>query len=147
MAIGDLQHSELPDNLLHEPKGASTAAEDTLYVANGTGSGAFKKVPVNSLDITVPSVTESSTTVIPSTDSLFGTNLAQVANGALTDVEAFIGIPQEITAMINKNASELLRVYKNQKAINTQVSTNLSSIEAKLNEVITALKGIGLFND
>lgn len=49
--------------------------------------------------------------------------------------------------MINKNASELLRVYKNQKAINTQVSTNLSSIEAKLNEVITALKGIGLFND
>lgn len=147
MAIGDLQHSELPDNLLHEPKGASTAAEDTLYVANGAGSGEFKKVPVNSLDITVPSVTESSTTVIPSTDSLFGTNLAQVANGALTDVKAFVGIPQEITTMINKNASELLRVYKNQKTINTQVSTNLSSIEAKLNEVITALKGIGLFND
>lgn len=147
MAIGDLQHSELPDNLLHEPKGASTAAEDTLYVANGAGSGEFKKVPVHSLDITVPSVTESSTTVIPSTDSLSGTNLAQVANGALTDVKAFVGIPQEITTMINKNASELLRVYKNQKAINTQVSTNLSSIEAKLNEVITALKGIGLFND
>ena len=147
MAIGDLQHSELPDNLLHEPKGASTAAEGTVYIADGAGSGAFKKVPVNSLDIAVPSVTESSTTVIPSTDSLFGTNLAQVANGALTDVEAFVGIPQEITTMINKNASELLRVYKNQKAINTQVSTNLSSIEAKLNEVITALKGIGLFND
>lgn len=147
MAISDLQHSELPDNLLHEPKGASTAVEGTTYIADGAGSGAFKKVPVNSLDISVPSVTESSTTVIPSTDSLFGTNLAQVANGALTDVEAFVGIPQEITNMINKNASELLRVYKNQKAINTQVSTNLSSIEAKLNEVITALKGIGLFND
>lgn len=33
------QHNALTDPELHEPKGASTAATRTVYIADGTGSG------------------------------------------------------------------------------------------------------------
>lgn len=38
-------HKNLPDNQLHEPKGAASATVNTAYFSNGTGSGTWKKVP------------------------------------------------------------------------------------------------------
>lgn len=38
-------HSTLSGAELHEPKGADSAASSTVYVANGTGSGSFQKIP------------------------------------------------------------------------------------------------------
>lgn len=35
---------------MHEPKGVSTASLGQVYVAGGTGSGTWKKVPLSSLD-------------------------------------------------------------------------------------------------
>lgn len=60
--MADVEHSQLPDELLHEPKGASTAAAGTVYVADGAGSGSFTKLPTTSLDITLVSVTPIATT-------------------------------------------------------------------------------------
>ena len=145
MAQGDIEHSELPDNLLHEPKGASTAVAGTVYVADGAGSGSFKKLPTTSLNITVPSVPVISHTGISGTSSLNGSTLSQVADGSLTDIPSLVNIPQTLTNKINENASELFRLYNNQKQINQQVSTSLMNLENKLNAVINALKGIGVF--
>jgi hypothetical protein len=39
--VPDIQHSAIPDGQRHEPKGISTAASGQVYVANGTGSGAW----------------------------------------------------------------------------------------------------------
>lgn len=64
--MADVEHSQLPDELLHEPKGASTAAAGTVYVADGAGSGSFSKLPTTSLDITpiaVALITTPSTSV------------------------------------------------------------------------------------
>jgi hypothetical protein len=36
-----IQHSALTDPNLHEPKGASTAANGSVYISNGAGSGAW----------------------------------------------------------------------------------------------------------
>jgi len=36
-----IQHASIDDPLIHEPKGASTAAAGTIYVADGAGSGAW----------------------------------------------------------------------------------------------------------
>lgn len=62
--MADVEHSQLPDELLHEPKGASTAAAGTVYVADGTGSGSFSKLPTTSIDMTLVSV---ATIATPST--------------------------------------------------------------------------------
>ena len=147
MAQGDIEHSELPDNLLHEPKGASTAVAGTVYVADGAGSGSFTKLPTTSLDITSVSIYDITPSSIASTIDMNGESLSQVADGTLTDVQAYVGVPQEITSKINENASELLRFYKNQSQINQQVSNSIAILENKLNEVISALKGVGIVND
>ncbi len=42
--MADLEHVDLTDPNLHEPKGVSAAAVDTVYVADGTGSGDWEKV-------------------------------------------------------------------------------------------------------
>lgn len=145
MAQGDIEHSELPDNLLHEPKGASTAAAGTVYVANGAGSGSFQKLPTTSLNINIPTVTAATHSAVDGTVDLDGSTLSQAADGSLTDIPSLVNIPQTLTNKINENAAELLRLYNNQKQINQQVSTSLVNLENKLNTVIDALKGIGVF--
>ena len=42
--MANVQHSTLSDPNLHEPKGASTAAANTAYLANGSGSGTWTAV-------------------------------------------------------------------------------------------------------
>lgn len=145
MATGYIEHNELPDELLHEPKGASTAVAGTVYVADGAGSGSFQKLPTTSLNITIPTVASAAHTDVDSTVDLDGSALSQAADGSLTDIPSLVNIPQTLTNKINENAAELLRLYNNQKQINQQVSTSLISLESKLNTVIDALKGIGVF--
>ena len=145
MATGYIEHNELPDELLHEPKGASTAVAGTVYVADGAGSGSFQKLPTTSLNITIPEITSAAHTDVDSTVNLDGSTLSQAADGSLTDIPSLVNIPQTLTNKINENAAELLRLYNNQKQINQQVSTSLMNLENKLNAVIDALKGIGVF--
>ena len=145
MATGYIEHNELPDELLHEPKGASTAVAGTVYVADGAGSGSFQKLPTTSLNITIPEITSAAHTDVDSTVDLDGSTLSQTADGSLTDIPSLVNIPQTLTNKINENAAELLRLYNNQKQINQQVSTSLMNLENKLNAVIDALKGIGIF--
>jgi hypothetical protein len=47
-----IQHADIPDAQLHEPKGAAGASANTVYVADGAGSGTWQKVDENSLDYT-----------------------------------------------------------------------------------------------
>lgn len=48
--MADIQHGSITDPYLHEPKGASTAGANTVYVANGSGTGVWKVLAVESLD-------------------------------------------------------------------------------------------------
>lgn len=44
-----IQHSAIPDNQRHEPRGISTATNKQVYVANGSASGAWSKIDPQSL--------------------------------------------------------------------------------------------------
>lgn len=60
--MANIQHSVLTDPQLHEPKGASTAASGKVYVANGSGSGAWQFIAGHSygdLYITGSSVSQT----------------------------------------------------------------------------------------
>ena len=49
--MADIQHSAISDPNIHEPKGASTASANTVYVANGSGSGSWQVLNAgNSID-------------------------------------------------------------------------------------------------
>lgn len=45
-----IQHKDIPDGNIHEPKGISTAPLNTVYVASGTGTGVYKKVNTSMLE-------------------------------------------------------------------------------------------------
>jgi len=50
--MADKQHNALTGASLHEPKGVAAASIDTLYAANGAGSGTHRKVTHASMDKT-----------------------------------------------------------------------------------------------
>ena len=45
-----IEHKLIADAQLHEPKGASAASVNTVFVADGSGSGAFEKVDSANID-------------------------------------------------------------------------------------------------
>ena len=147
MTVGTIEHKDLPDNLLHEPKGASTASANTVYVADGEGTGSFENVPVAALDITVPTVADAANTSIDGTISVDVTGLLEVPLGRLQNILSHAEIPADVTLRLNQNTSQLAAIYTNQKTINNNVVTAISNLRSDINRVIAALKGEGLFDE
>lgn len=141
---GDIQHSALPDSLLHEPKGASTASAGEVYVADGNASGSFMMLPLSNVVFTRTEVSSLTPSTITGTVSLNGSSLSQTPDGVLLDVPAQVDIPVAVTNKINENAAELYRLYTNQETINTDVSAAIAALETKLNAVIDALQAAGV---
>lgn len=78
--MATINHKDIPDGERHEPKGVSTATANQLYVANGSGSGAWQKL------------TEADNfTFTDKTKNLFGWN--DVADGLYTS-----GSPRAISS-------------------------------------------------
>lgn len=50
--MADIQHVNITDPQIHEPKGASTASSGTVYVADGSGSGSWQVLALASLNWT-----------------------------------------------------------------------------------------------
>lgn len=48
-----IEHKDLPESGLHEPKGVSTAASKRVYRSDGAGSGAWSKVDADTLAGTI----------------------------------------------------------------------------------------------
>lgn len=48
--MANIQHKDITEANLHEPKGVSTASANKTYVSDGAGSGAWKKLPVAGID-------------------------------------------------------------------------------------------------
>src|SRR5690606_1381760 len=45
-----IQHEDITDPFIHEPKGAAAASADTVYVANGAGGGTWEKITTDSIN-------------------------------------------------------------------------------------------------
>ena len=147
MAVGDIEHKELPDNLLHEPKGARTAQKDTLYVADGKGSGEFRKITLDSINIPTPEMSPVTLENIVDTEIITGTSLVGTIDGNLLPVPAFSNVPGELINIVNKNTKELYALYVNLKTINAAVKDNISILQSKQTEIINKLKEIGIIKD
>lgn len=147
MATGDIEHKELPDDLLHEPKGASTASRGTVYIADGNGAGTFTKLPLIDLEYDKEHVQSATIDTIEDTVAFNGSTLSVIATGSLTDVPATSIVPLEVTNGINKVAAELNRLYTNQREINTAVKADIVMLQNTLNSVINSLKALGLYDE
>jgi hypothetical protein len=98
-------HSSLTGSDLHESKGVSTAAANTLYVADGAGSGSWQKIAsgqINTssifnanetyLSVTIPDVSTADTVyvVVPFAGTL--TKVWTVLDDAITVADATVTV-------------------------------------------------------
>lgn len=142
--MADIEHSQIPSEYCHEPKGAPEAAAGTVYIADGVGSGTWQKLPLSSLDTTTQSIADVDVTEITDTDMLQAGALTQIADGNLGEVIPVEGLPVEMFNTINKNSAELYRIYNNQVMINQDVKMSIEDLFAKVNEIIAAMEDWGI---
>lgn len=145
--MAKIQHKDLPDQYLHEPKGASTAVQGTLYVADGNGSGAFIFPDLSSLDFDRTIVGTLTITSIPTPITENGAGLTESIDGSMSDIGYVTQVPVNTIKAINKNFKELYNIYTRDVAIHNAVKSDVEALTNKLNAVITALTNIGVFID
>lgn len=106
--MADVQHSNLTGSDLHEPKGASSASNNTVYVSDGAGSGAWSKIDTDSMDTSsVKNVNKFKVMVVFEDVSTAGDIFIPVSEDCdLNDVTAIIDgalATSDVTLTINNN--------------------------------------------
>lgn len=127
MAQVEIQHRNLTDPQIHEPKGASTATTGQIWVSNGQGSGSFTNITPANLTFTVASFNNTTMTADVPVRTL-SSGLSGTLTNALTDASTF--------AQVNKNCKELYTQVKNADDMIAVLKTNIT----ELNRVVMALK-------
>lgn len=145
--MAKIQHKDLPDQYLHEPKGASSAAQGTLYIADGNGGGAFGFPTLSSLSFDRTIVGTVTITSIPTPISENGAGLTETATGSMSDIGYVTQVPVNTIKAINKNFKELYTIYAKDVEIHAAVKADVEALATKLNAVITALTNIGVFTE
>lgn len=150
-----VQHATLPDEYLHEPKGATTALAGTVYVADGEASGSFKKLPISSIDSVAEPVnglvddlqnviTDGVVDNIEELIEVDAVGLTASADGVLKDIPYTNTVPIETIDAINKDLAEYYRIYLSVKNISETSKKDIAEITDKLNQILTALKNFGV---
>jgi hypothetical protein len=98
-------HASLTGAELHEPKGVEGASVDTVYVANGSGSGVWQKVGASQLNassvfnvnkdfitVQLADVSAPSAVLVPITRACTLTKITSVINNAITGADSVISV-------------------------------------------------------
>lgn len=139
MATTDLLHKNLTDPQLHEPKGLSTAEENTVYVADGYGSGAWKPVAFDLLDFEKTSVQSSELLEIPEVTELNSADIALITNGVLDYTRSF--------DTSNKNFKELAEECEQLRNSLAVAHANITALNQTVEAMRTALVTLGVLAD
>lgn len=133
--MAGIAHKNLTDPQLHEPKGASTAANGSVPFADGTGNTEWRTITVPELDFTPEAVADApaSTVVIPEGLSVSG--MSATTDGILADATTF--------TITNKNVKELaVKLNSLCEAVSDLKTEYISTITA-LNTLIDKLQTTG----
>jgi len=89
------EHSTLTGSNLHEPKGIASAAVDTVYVADGAGSGAFverRRLGESKITLTLTDVSTAETIYLPIPYAGTIVKVVTVLENAITTADATITV-------------------------------------------------------
>ena len=137
MATTDLLHKNLTDPQLHEPIGISTAEENTVYIANGKGSGEWKPMEFSYLEINpVP---------VEKVELSSKSEVAAINDTALT--AGFTGSMVAVSeANIAHNLKQLSTQFKQLKASLEIAHANIEKLYGAHEKIREALTTLGVLN-
>lgn len=135
-----VEHRTISDPEIHEPKGISSATIDTVYVADGAGSGNFNKVTESVLDSSVQSKlnsTQDTVGIALPMSELAGSNyLIASFTGTLEDVNLVFAQNLTVSDPIT------LTLYVNGVAVGTPVVVNTNQSEGTVLNINTTAQAI-----
>jgi hypothetical protein len=140
MAAGDnrgvIVHANLKGNQVHEPKNVETADENTVYFADGDGSGRWQPITPDKLSLELQVVNRKYQGIpeVPDTFSLIG--FAAGITGSVYDVDNFLGS--------NKNTKELANKLNLLIEAVGVLNTNVNNMRAELSELEDRLQALKL---
>lgn len=110
-----LSHDLVSDPLIHEPKGVSSAGVDTVYTANGTGSGAWSAIPGVVSNVVIVNELSNFPTPLVGVITLASDTVYQIAGGvdvgdsrfALSGSTAFVGNNQILDIITSSTTGAL----------------------------------------
>lgn len=116
-----IAHKNLTDPQLHEPKGIATAEENTVYVADGNGSGVWQTLPFSSLNYT-PQATADVTGYqsIGTITNVDYSVLTPVIDGTVIDAINMTGCNKnikEVGTEVAQLRTELIKAFNNMDAL------------------------------
>lgn len=145
--MAKIQHKDLPDQYLHEPKGARTALVGTVYIADGEGAGSFDYLSISSLNFDAEALPQITLTTIPTPLNVSGAGLQETATGVMSDVGYVTQVPVATIKAINKNFKELYNIYTQDVSIHAALKSDVEALASKLNTVITRLESLGFIDN
>lgn len=86
-----IEHVDIPDGERHEPKGASTATIDQVYVSDGAASGAWRTLPFQDT-VVLADVSAASFEIIPIPTNCIIDTIVFVLHGAITVADSTITV-------------------------------------------------------
>lgn len=130
------EHSALTGAELHEPKGIDAAAVDTVYVADGAGSGTYTAVGSLLTDIynvLIDDVSTADTVYVPIINAGSVTKVVSVLEGSISTADSTIDVK-------NSSASSMGTLTISQSgsaAGDTDVLSPVSNNSLSVNDYIT----------
>ncbi len=95
--MATVNHSNLSDPYLHEPKGASTATAGEIYVADGAGSGSWAGGKRYITGV-ISDISTASTVYIPCPEAGTATQVTLVLGGTIATADAVITLANAAAA-------------------------------------------------
>jgi hypothetical protein len=134
MATTDLLHKNLTDPQLHEPIGISTAEENTVYIADGEGSGKWKNITFDRISFEKKPVSAVALDEVPQTLSL------TVSFSGLSGTE----IDQTNDNVNNINWFRAVKEFENIRNELEVAHKNIAALNKTVEELRAALIDVGV---
>lgn len=143
--MADIEHKDLPDELLHEPKGAFSAAAKQLYFADGLGSGTWRTIDGGKdIHLTNRDLSKEALVEKVATAEIDSEEITNTATGILEPVS---NVYDTVTMnAINHNMSEMVRLHNNQKQINANINQNIDKLYDYVDKIYEYLKTNGFLS-
>lgn len=133
--MAGIAHKNLTDPQLHEPKGASTAANGSVPFADGNGSTEWRTVKVDELDFTPEFVDDAPASEVVIPDPISTSGMSATTDGVLADAATF--------TITNKNVKELAVQLNHVTEALATLKTEHAATIAAVNALIHKLQNTG----
>lgn len=132
-------HQDLTGADLHEPKGVASAASGRVYVADGAGSGTWKKITTSELDLTnmqnpntiyltgvIADVSTASFILIPVPDNCIFVSARLVLGGVIAGADSIVSLTRNDGSSFGSNVTVAFTGSAEGTGFNFTATTNTS---------------------